>query len=162
MSCRRVTLSMPENFAVKPFALVLAVYWSLQGLVCLPIEFGDHDEGHRAEHQSAAIDHHHDHSSVASQASADLMHGRPMDSNGAPSDHHQDSNGDCERHCASLNQTIAATTPAVFVPGAGDVELVTALFADLVSTRSLARKVDTFELGLPPPDVLVLHSALRI
>ena len=153
---------MLGKFALKPFALVLAVYWSLQALLCLTPELGHRAEGHNVEQPSAISEQHHQHSSVAIQAEADLGYERSMDSDEADSDHHQDSGGDCERHCASLSQTVVATAPTVFVQVTGDVTFVTAPVADLVSIHSLARKVDAFEVGLPPPDVLVLQSALRI
>ena len=50
----------------------------------------------------------------------------------------------------------------MFAPESGSAILIANLVDDSVSAQDLARKVDAFEVGLPPPDLLTLHGALRI
>ena len=147
---------------MKSFALLFAVYWSVQAFICLPPEFGSGANRHDIEHQAATTEHRHEHSSAAVRADADPGREQSRDSDGAPSGHHQDSGGDCERHCASLDQTLASTPPTLSVPEVGDYGFSAIQTAELASARGLARKVDAFEIGLPPPDLLTIHSALRI
>lgn len=153
-----------ETPRLKAFSLIFALFWSVQALVCLPPEFGSRGEGDTGRGELSAADHHHEHSDAAvgaGTAFADESSTRPS-SHEPDSNHHSESDGQCERHCASLDQSLAATPPIVVVPDSGDGVLVLSFAVDIASIQVLAQKIDAFELGLPPPDLLALNSALRI
>lgn len=149
---------------MKPFALMLAMFWSVQALVCLPLEFSNWVEGRTAQDESGVVGHHHESENVDRGVDSGLAResAHHSSSNGTESDHHQDSDGQCARHCASLNQSIVATSPTILIPDSGSDVLISILVNDKNSTQLLARKIDAFEIGLPPPDLLTLHRALRI
>lgn len=149
---------------MKSFALILALFWSVQALVCLPPEFGSRGEGGIGRGETSTVDHHHEHSDAAGGFDPAFAHQSSTNPNsqGSDSNHHSGSDGQCARHCASLDQSVVATPPVLVVSDSSGGLLVSSFLADIASILVLAQKVDAFEIGLPPPDLLTLNSALRI
>lgn len=149
---------------MKSFALILALFWSAQALVCLPPEFASRGEGGSTRGDGSSVDHHQEHPEAAVRFDEASKHHSSNDPNshGSKSNHHSDSDGQCERHCASLDQSVVATSPGIVVPAASGDLLISNSVPVVASIQGLARKIDAFEIGLPPPDRLALISALRI
>lgn len=144
-------------FALRPLAFTLAVFWSLQVLVCLAPAAGVDAAGEPASaHEADAHAHHH---AGAGQASTDGD--RAPHSHAPGSDHHQDSDGGCAQHCASLSQTVVASPASVPAPTLSLVAIAPlAVSSDL--PRVLVGALARLELERPPPDSLARNVALRI
>jgi hypothetical protein len=131
---------------LRPLAFTLAVFWSLQVLVCLPPAAGDeHAQDHAAPREANAGGEHGPHSHAPGP------------------NHHEDSDSDggCAQHCASLSQTVAASPATVPVPNLSWVAIVPVpAVGDL--PRVLIGALARLELGRPPPDLLARNATLRI
>ena len=152
----RWTLPALERFALRPLALTLAVFWSLQVLVCLASPTHAVASEHHGATASPAS---HEHYGSAVQSPSEghpAEHSQPA----TPDDHHG-SDGGCTQHCASLTQTLTASAAAVPLPSVSLVAIIpTATSSDLA--RALVGAVARLELERPPPDLLARHSTLRI
>ncbi len=155
--CRGWGFPALERIELRPLAFTLAVFWSLQLLVCLAPAAGE-AAAERPAPDSEADAHSHHHTGAAQ---ADSEGDRAPHSHGPGPSHHQDSDGGCARHCASLGQTVAASPASVPVP---NLLLVVSVplpaFSEL--PRALAAGVERLEIGRSPPDLLARHCTLRI
>lgn len=131
---------------MRPLAFTLAVFWSLQVLVCLAPAVGDAHSQHHA---------------AAAEANAGGEHAAHSHAPGPNRQEDSDSDGGCAQHCASLSQTVAASLAAVPVPNLSWVAIAPVPAPSDVP-RSLGGFVARLELGRPPPDLLARNATLRI
>lgn len=142
---------------MKRLAFTLAVFWSLQVLVCLaPVAGVAAAERSAPGREADGHSHHH-----AGAAQGSVEGDRAPDSHAPGANHHQDSNRDCAQHCASLSQTISASPASVPIPHLSFVTIAP-LPASSALQRALAGAVARLELERPPPDLLARHGSLRI
>jgi len=142
---------------LRPLAFTLAVFWSLQVLVCLaPPTLAAASEHPGATASPASHEHHHGSATRSPSEGHPAEHSPPA----TPDDHHG-SDGGCAQHCASLSQTLTTSAAAVPLPTVSLVVMLPiATSSDL--PRALAGAVARLELERPPPDLLARHSTLRI
>jgi len=105
-----------------------------------------------------ATGHSHHHASAAQESSEG---DRAPHSHTPGPDHHQDSDGGCAQHCASLQQTLTTSPARVPVPNFSWVMLVPVpTLSDL--PRATAGAFASLDVGRPPPDLLTRNTTLRI
>jgi hypothetical protein len=136
---------------LKRLAFTLAVFWSLQVLVCLAPAAGV-AAAERSALGSEAGGHSHHHVGAAQGN---------VEGDRAPHSHAPGANHHCAQHCASLSQTISAAPASVPVPQLSFVALAP-LPASSALQRALAGAVARLEHERPPPDLLARHGSLRI
>jgi len=144
------------SLALRSVAITLALFWSLQALVCL-VPAG-HAVASEGDGHASAHSHHHGQPEPTRAEDHGSHHSAPPPSD--PSDHHGGSNQQCEQHCASLKQTLTAAASAIPAPAVSVAPMPAP--AVITEPRALAGAVARLELARPPPDILVLHSTLRI
>jgi hypothetical protein len=130
---------------LRPLAFTLAVFWSLQVLVCLAPAAGDAHSQHHA---------------ATAEANAGGEHAPHSHAPGPSRDEDSDSDGGSQ-HCASLSQTVAASPATVPAPNLAWVAIAP-VPAPSDLPRPLAGFVARLELGRPPPDLLARNATLRI
>ena len=140
---------------MRPLALTLAFFWSLQVLVCLAPAVSAGSQERRVAEQ-ASHDHH-----AAAPVQGTAAGDRAAHSHAPGSDGHPGSDGGCAQHCASLSQTVTARSGAAPVPNLSLVAIVLAPATGNLPRR-LAGAVTRLDLGRPPPDNLAHVVALRI
>jgi hypothetical protein len=136
---------------LRPLAIILAIFWSLQVLVCLEPESAS-----AAEEVASGHDHHHAPATHERAAGEVSRHSRAQGSR-----HHEGSDRECEQHCASLRQTLTASATALPLPTVSVLAVVEALAVRL-APHALTGAVARLELERPPPDLLARYSTLRI
>jgi hypothetical protein len=123
--------------SLKRFSLIFALFWSLQGAICLaPVH----------THANTPVEHHHE--------AVDLDHSDHDPAPSAPSDSPMSS-----EHCSSLSWTLSTSAPAAPAP-----MVVTLAHAPACAPRSLPaaeiREIDA-AIAHPPPDLVLLHVSFR-
>jgi len=154
LDARWLALASPaswSNSSLRPLALILAIFWSLQVLVCLEPESASPAAG-------VASGHDHQHAPATHErAVGEVSRHSPAHGAGHP----EGSDRECEQHCASLRQTLTASASAMPLPTVS-VLAVIPVRAVRLESHALACAVARLELERPPPDLLARYSTLRI